>query len=106
MSMDVIVECAHCGSELSDQNVTYNVSPIFYRSMRAAGVHGGIRGLDGMPGDVAAPLCRAALAFTQRWDERLSELEPPNRWGSIRCVYRVLRSVVRHGKAGTVVRVS
>ena len=92
MSLD-LTACCSCGSRVVDENITYNVSPIYYRALRAAGVRGGLRGLDGMTLEEAAPIAANAHAFAKRWHHRLVVHEPDNGWGSIYCVYRVFRAI-------------
>ena len=94
MSLDVDVRpprCPHCDHAPTgiSENITYNVAPIYYPVMRAIGVRGGLRGLDGRRvGDVDAD---GALDFLRRHEARLREREPESGWGGVRCVYRVLR---------------
>jgi hypothetical protein len=98
MSLDISADtppCPHCGrgNVVLDENITYNVAPIYYPTMRAVGIRGGLRGLDGMRlGDVPAA---EALAFVDRHIKRFREREPKNGWGwgGVRCVYRVLHAI-------------
>ena len=95
MSLDVSADCCACGHEVMEQNITYNVAPIYYRALRAAGVREGLRGLDGMTLADAAEPARRALAFMSRHRAKLEDrYTPSNGWGSIECVYRVLGAIV------------
>ena len=106
MSLDVSVytdACEHCGSDgncLVDENITYNVAPIYYPTMRAVGIRGGLRGLDGLRLKETADQLRRALAFLDKHHDRLVQREPDNGWGGVRCVRRVLDSLLEAAGEG------
>lgn len=101
MSLDISLKCECCGIELAEENITYNVSGIYYRAMRRVGIRGGFRGLDGrvLDDDLAAKLAEAR-AFTLRHRKRLRRYEPDNGWGSLNCVVRVLDMLLREHRDG------
>jgi hypothetical protein len=94
MSLDVGTFCPCCHSNISDQNITYNVSGIYYRALRAVGIRGGLRGLHGRRlGDIIDQL-KQAKAFLHKYEDRLRKYEPDNGWGDISSVHRVFDSLI------------
>lgn len=95
MSLDIGTFCPCCHSSMSDQNITYNVGPIYYRAIRAVGLgRQGLRSLHGRRlGDVIDQI-RQAKAFLTKYHDRLVQYEPDNGWGSIECVHRVFDSLI------------
>lgn len=105
MSLDIYVQrpsCEHCGRNgetLAEAGITSNVSPVYYRVMRAAGVRDGFRGLDGRTIGEVTPRLEMALEFYDRYEQRLRKhwegSDRYNGWGKTACVRRVLMMLLK-----------
>lgn len=78
MSLDISVH-AKRDVELFVSNITYNLSPMYYRCFK---LEKGIWSLDGMSCEKALPYIREAIKDMKENKEEYEKLNPKNGWGS------------------------
>ena len=73
-----------------DFNITFNVSPMLY----AAITEDGIRAIYGKTGAEALPILRDMRSFFEDNQEKLTAMEPENKWGTFENTYKCLCKMV------------
>jgi hypothetical protein len=82
IGVEAVVDTGHSveqSLELYDRNVTYNLSPMFYK---AFDLEDGIRGLDKMLCSEAAPHIEEAIRRMTTDKDEYVKLNPENGWGT------------------------
>ena len=86
-------------------NYTYNVSPMFYRAFPG---DGGLRGIHGVTGAVAAPLINKAMEYMRDHMDEMRALNPSNGWGdadsALKFLAKIHEEAMEHPKATVGVR--
>jgi hypothetical protein len=77
MSLDLYLNCGHCGSEVASFNYTYNVAKMWY----AVTDDEQMVQIEGMAAYEAAPKIQKAIEKLKADPETFRKMNPPNGWG-------------------------
>ena len=91
MSLDINLECEHCGCDIGmSQNITHNLTPLW----RALGVYDALYESHGKHASDYLPALRAGLAMFEADFDSFIIYDSPNGWGLARHALPWLREWV------------
>jgi hypothetical protein len=93
MSWDISINCSHCGHEVYDRNITYNVSKMYYHAFRKFGHEGGLRTLHKMMVSDAEPILEKIYHQLHKHPEIYEPMNPENGWGSYEGATKVIKEL-------------
>lgn len=89
MSLDVSVKARRI-VEVYEDNITYNLAPMYYKCIDT---NGGLKGLNGMKCKDAVPVLNRAIDDLIENKEEYEKLNPENGWGSYEGLLKSLKSL-------------
>lgn len=89
MSLDVSVK-ARRTVEVYEDNITYNLAPMYYKCID---INGGLKGLNGMKCRDAIPVLNRAIDDLIENKEEYEKLNPKNGWGSYEGLLKSLKNL-------------